>query len=315
MVTTANDDIGLVLSRARGVVAENWRRRAEQGHVADEELQTNWLCDAAWPRIEYAQFNRRQEASVGADWLWWFVDGNECFGVLLQAKRIRGDAGARTLDFAYPRSTGRQMQDLLDASDALGVAAGYILYFSPVGHRSDLTCRDHAASDCELCDRLCVAALPALAAQTAVRLNALSSAHEVVLDAFRLAVPLEDLVTRNDDPVRDLNVGIVSAELRELLLEPQDGPREVAKTLFRVVADIRFGQMSAAVQDRRRTDASAVFDELPADAGHFGRHYYDDVFRGLRTGPPDYLASFLAGDASGLGLLPENIGGLIVVHM
>jgi hypothetical protein len=47
----------------------------------------------------YADFTRHEEAAVGADWLWWVDDASECFGMLVQAKRLHCKGNTWTIDF------------------------------------------------------------------------------------------------------------------------------------------------------------------------------------------------------------------------
>ena len=39
-------------------------------------------------RITCKRYTRREERKSGADWLWWFVSGNQGFPMLIQAKRL-----------------------------------------------------------------------------------------------------------------------------------------------------------------------------------------------------------------------------------
>ncbi|MFF9810734.1 DUF6615 family protein [Streptomyces coeruleorubidus] len=61
-----------------------------QHHWAEETV-ADLLLMAVHPELSYVSFNRYEEARIGADWLWWFVDSasHEAFGVLVQAKNLK----------------------------------------------------------------------------------------------------------------------------------------------------------------------------------------------------------------------------------
>jgi hypothetical protein len=130
--------------------------------------------------------------------------------------------------------------------------------------------------------------------------------------AYRHAVPLEDMVRPANDPAFDVNLRVAPGPLRELLMQPQSGARAVAKRFFAVIADIRTGQLSASRAELLSPVGEPIFSELPADAGHFGRPYYDHVFRGLRHSLPGYVTDrVLRGDDP----LPNGVDGLVLVQL
>jgi hypothetical protein len=115
---------------ARLAVDDRRRARADQGHQVGEVEQAHELVMNAFPRVEYAEFNQSQEGSVGADWLWWFLGrDNECFGLLVQAKMLRGSAARWKLDLSYPNQTRKQMRTLLTVADEFDVPAAYVVFF------------------------------------------------------------------------------------------------------------------------------------------------------------------------------------------
>lgn len=72
-------------------------------------------------------FNKREEAKVGADWLWWWVgSGGESFGMLVQAKRLYV-TGPRWR-FLFDHGHGKQRQALWEAAEALDVTPVYVVY-------------------------------------------------------------------------------------------------------------------------------------------------------------------------------------------
>ena len=314
--TAAHDhpvDIATALANARLVVEARLKQREAQGDDADEEEQTHWLCDAAWPHIRYAPFNRREEGVVGADWLWWFLDDSgECFGVLIQAKKLSGQPGHPRLDLAYPRGTRSQMRKLFAAADDFDVPSAYILFCGDRDRRADLACSAHEPFDCSRCTRLSVAVLPGLAAECAVLLAPENHPRQLTFYAYRHSIPLEDMVQPADDPVLDVNLRAATGPLRELLMQPQDGARAVAKRFFAVIADIRRGQFSASRAELLSRASEAIFSDLPADVGHFGRPYYDHVLRGLRRSLPEYVTDRVLHCQDPM---PDGIDGLALVHL
>lgn len=159
--------------RARVAVVDHWRSRQEQGHEPSEEEQTVVLCGTAYPQVEYAQFNRQQEARLGADWLWWFLDASgECFGILIQAKKLRRTGSGWRIDLDY-RSGGRpQMYKLLDTADHFSVPAAYLLYSGDAEYRRGLSCGlGHLERYCAKCERSAVTALSGPCAKVHGRLS------------------------------------------------------------------------------------------------------------------------------------------------
>ena len=96
---------------------------------------------AAYSQIEAIEFTRREEGVVGADCLWWWLDRNgECYGMLVQAKKLhrrvdgwfidtseRGSpARAPVAALGLPQETGR---------DGGAVGANRSARRGPSGHR------------------------------------------------------------------------------------------------------------------------------------------------------------------------------------
>jgi hypothetical protein len=91
--------------RAGRIAAERHMEQAENaGFPWKEETVTDLLLAEVATRLKVVPFTRSQEAQIGADWLWWWVDGaGEAFGMLVQAKRLRIDPSRWRFDFDYPR--------------------------------------------------------------------------------------------------------------------------------------------------------------------------------------------------------------------
>lgn len=210
------------------------RDRKDLGWV--EEPVTDVAIGEGIPFVKPVQFNRTQEGTVGADWLWWWLDSasDECFGALVQAKRIKRSGAKWIVDVRHgldfvggdPDSSRSQYGRLLDAADQLGVPAVYAFYTGGLVFRRDLTCPHPGSPEgCISCRRMAITMLSAFLVRSAWEPDALA---DVV---FSDGVPLEDLA----DPatpaglIRDLNLPhIPPGQLRDFLLEEQAGPRAVA---------------------------------------------------------------------------------------
>ncbi|ADL45975.1 hypothetical protein [Micromonospora aurantiaca (nom. illeg.)] len=312
-IESPGPDLVTALANARSAVEDHMVRADRAGIIWREETVSELLWVHAHPHISCADFSRKQENRVGADWLWWWVDGSgECFGLLVQAKRLHHSQSQQPhaqLDFGH--GDGEQFRRLVGTADRLGVPAAYIVYFGGVEHRYGLSCEaDDHTSQCLPCKRRSVSVITAL--QAGMLLGA--SQRDAATGTFLYSKPLEDLV--NPDlaarPIQDLNLCNVDMELRRLLLTPQVGARLVAKEVFRMVAEMRMGQLSAAVADRVELEDDIIFPDLPLDSGHFSRPYYPYVMRGLRRRLPDTVQHVLNGKPP-----PEEfhgVAGLVVVY-
>ena len=283
------------------------------GHEPTETELTVTYCEAAKPRVTYVQFNPAEEGRVGADWFWWFLDSSgECFGVLVQAKRLLWRSSRWHIDFGYQSGDRRQLYKLLDAADLFDVPAAYALYCGDVEYRRGLQCGpNHVELPCAPCTRSSVSALSGPCAKYIVEYE--QSAEE----AFQRSVPLEDLIAPDgDDPqVMDLNIRSVPDELRKFLLNPQTGARRVAKRFFAQAASMRREVFAGVTDLLAPPTARRVFEITPIDQGHFGLPYYDHILRGLRLSLPEEVQSLLRD-----GTMPRSgefvgLGGVAVVNI
>lgn len=99
-----------------------WLR--EDGHTA-LNLQDLWAFRSVGLTIlDFSPFTESRE--TGADWEWWFEDGNDAFGAAVQAKCLKDG----TYDFGYvSRSGTAQLQRLLDYCAKQGdLTPQYCLY-------------------------------------------------------------------------------------------------------------------------------------------------------------------------------------------
>jgi len=86
------------------------------------------------------------------------------------------------------------------------------------------------------------------------------------------SVAVEDLVDPDvpSPAIWDLNLRELSdPQLRDFLLKPQGGAREIARRIFRLVADHRRGAFSAASAELLPVPRAPIFPDVPEDRGHF----------------------------------------------
>ena len=117
-------------------------RRDLAGDGWSEETITEVSVIEGRPHVQVVEFNKQQEGrGVGADYLWWWIDDSsgECFGMLVQAKRLTlSRRGEWHVDISH--RDGRQLSDLLRTADDLQVPAVYGVYTGGLVYRASLPC-------------------------------------------------------------------------------------------------------------------------------------------------------------------------------
>ncbi|PPF61590.1 hypothetical protein C5E11_14845 [Clavibacter michiganensis] len=270
------------------------------GATWHEEPMTELLLGAASPVVKFAQFTRQQEATVGADWLWWWIDDfGEAFGMLVQAKRLLHHRKGWDIDFDY--KTGDQRRALVQTGLDLGVAPMYALYLGTSEWRSGAFCQDMPHRDpCSACERSTVSMVPAIVTDFA------ASHSTQVSTAMEVAMPIEFIsdkeITAN--PVWDSNLSDLDMDLATFLFEPQKGARRVAQMIFQRVTKVRAMMFSGPTGVVVTRGAEPIFRNVPDDLGHFRRRYYPEILDGLRHEVPDYVLDVLSDQE-----VPENIRG------
>lgn len=273
------------------------------------------------PHVQVVMFNQNQEGRgpnrLGADYLWWWFDSSsgECFGMLIQAKRLTIAGTQWHVDIRH--RDGDQLRSLLHTARDLQVPAVYSIYTGGLVYRTTLPCQHHVDGNprsisraapatpgttpgtgvptgrpCERCHRMAISII------TAYQLNSVWYSPDQTGDTvLRDSIPLEDLVDPAvpTAPVPDINASrITDLRLLAFLRDPQQGAKAVAQRIFRLVATRRNGQFSApTMEERVRLTGALVFEDVPADEGHFPGPYYPHVLQGLRTSPPDYVAELV----------------------
>lgn len=315
MTETARDDVlaGLSAIRQTAEAFMDKRDLADDGWTEPEV--TAFSVTEGRPHVQVVMFNQNQEGrgpnALGADYLWWWLDSRsgECFGMLVQAKRLTFAGEQWLVDISH--RGGDQLRTLLRTARELQVPAVYSIYAGGLVYRAALPClhRDDreglvraapappgttpgtgldGGHECERCRRMAISMI------TAYQLSSgWESAVMTGNTALTESIPLEDLVDPAvpTDPIWDVNLReLTNPELVAFLQRPQEGAREIARRIFRLVATARSGAFSAATAEPITVPGAPVFDDVPEDSGHFPGPYYAHVLQGLRTSPPAYVA-------------------------
>lgn len=300
------------------------RERAEAHMVGAHEIGLPWgektvtelVLVAAHPEIQCADFSDKDERDTGADWLWWWVDdAGEAFGMLVQAKRLKGRHPSWVIDFWY--RDGEQSNTLETTAELLRVPDIYVLYLGGVAAREGWSCGPAHGQDCGRCQRASVSYVPGLIVRDLGRSS--GSRSELAAAAMHVAEPLEELIQPAGEqrPVHDMNLPQLDVELASFLLRGQAGARGVARSVLRLIATRRtrshFLQADAISLP---LEQDAAFRRVPRDRGHYGTAYYRHVLQGLRSTAPDYVTATLDGTPY---VLPpdvaDNVDGVAIVRI
>lgn len=272
--------------------------------------------------ITVVPFTQRAEALSGADWVWWWVDGADAYGMLVQAKRVSVTEGRWRFDFGYEvASASRPQREVLrSAAAALELLPVYALYLGTGDYRRWERCPDghQDGPACLQCAKRTISLMPALLAEEWIVSDAAST--------YERSVALEDLWTppRAGALLIPTLATQIVPELLHFLEERQDGTRAVARSMIDRVLRARFGQFSAvapSVASTHRGDhdeLGPVFGDVPHDTGHWGLSYFEHTLHPLRHAPPDYVLEIAAGEFDEYHLaasMPDNVAGVAVVRV
>lgn len=85
-----HQDVLTSFTRIREAAEAHMDELDELGHGWAEESVTDVAVHRGHPHVKIVKVSRRQEATVGGDYLWWWLDRSSslCFGMLVQAKRL-----------------------------------------------------------------------------------------------------------------------------------------------------------------------------------------------------------------------------------
>lgn len=300
-------------ARVRVAAEEYMDGRDEAGLGWVEESVTDVAIHKGLPEVRVVQFNRQEEGrGVGADYLWWWLDqsSGECFGMLVQAKRLQHQSTRWTVDISH--RNGKQLGDLCRTADHFGVPAMFGIYTGGQVFRRDLPCFHDKDPNCPICRRMAISLISAYQLWASWE-SPVDTANLVLNDS----IPLENLV----DPalragkVWDVNLPkIGSRELLDFLLCDQHHAREIAKRIFDVVAAQRATSLSAALAEPMTIAGAPIFPDVPRDTGHYPRSYFDHFLRGLRMSPPPYVRDLQAGRQTP-GEVAGQVAGVILVSV
>jgi len=299
------------MGRIRAAAEAYMDERDNAGLGWSEESVTDVAVHKGQPEVEVVQFNRRQEGGgVGADYLWWWLDrwSSDCFGLLVQAKRLDLSGTRPKVDISH--RDGKQLGDLMRSAEHFQVPAMYSVYTGGAVYRHGLPCFHDKRPGCAQCRRMAILMITALQVYLTWEVPA-NTASEVL----NSGVALEDLV----DPASTVDIPWVMPEigseaLREFLHREQAGPREVAKRMFAEVVAQRNGSLSAALAEPMTLAGELMFPNVPQDRGHYPAPYFEHVLRGLRLSPPDYVQDAIAGRPPSEELT-QRVDGLVLVHL
>ncbi len=307
MSTVPDEDGALAgFTRIRETAEAYMDRRDLAGDGWNEEVVTALAVTEGRPHVDVVEFSRNQEGrgpnALGADYLWWWIDRTteECFGMLVQAKRLKRSGGGEWLVDVTHRE-GKQLGDLIRTAEQLGVPAVYAVYTGGLVYREQLACfhKDRSEPDptsainaepaegCLPCRRMAISMATAYQLRTGWY-DPKMTADLVVSES----IPVEDLVDPDiaSPPIWDLNLGkLTDPQLLDFLRTPQGGSREIARRIFRLVSKHRSGAFSADVAEVLPFPGAPLFTDVPEDRGHFPGPYYRHILQGLRASPPAYL--------------------------
>ncbi|MGW4330338.1 hypothetical protein ACWEKR_31165 [Nocardia sp. NPDC004573] len=271
--------------------------------------------------VTVVPFTQRAEVLSGADWVWWWVDGADAYGMLVQAKRVTVTRSKWNFDFGYgARGAARSQREVLrSAAAALGLLPVYALYLGTGGYRRWERCPDvHRSGRCVHCVKRTLSLMPALLADELLVSDAAST--------YGRSVALEDMWTRPpaSPPLIPALKNQLAPELSDFLQNRQDGTRAVARSMIDRVLRARSEQFSAvstsvvSAHYGGHDQLGSVFCDVPDDTGHWGLRYFEHTLNPLRHAPPGYVLEITAGDFNEdrvVSNMPDNVAGIVVVRV
>ena len=281
---------------------------------------TEIVMSRAAAAVNVVPFTQPAETISGADWIWWWVDADSAYGMLVQAKRLNVHPGKWRFDFGYRSAAGGQQSILRATAASLNLVPVYALYLGTGDYRDwEQCCDDHQGRRCPWCVKRSVSLMPAMLADPAI-VNDSATTYE-------RSVALEELWKPSS--TRALLIPILmedmDPELINFLLTPQAGVRQVAKSMIDRLLRTRAGQFTAVspsassiMRSGSHDRLGPVFPDLPSDSGHWGVPYFQHALGPLLHVPPDYVleiesGEFGVGDVS--SNMPGDVAGVVVVRL
>lgn len=281
---------------------------------------TEIVMSRAAVSVNVVPFTQPAETASGADWIWWWVDTDSAYGMLVQAKRLTVHRDKWRFDFGYRSSVGSQQSSLSATAASLDLVPVYALYMGTGDYRNWERCSErHQRRRCPSCVKRSVSLMPALLADPVIVIDSATTyERSVALEEMWMPSPTSPLfipgLSRQLDP-----------ELLNFLLTPQRGVRAVAKSTIDRILRVRAGQFSAdspsapsTMHDGNHDRLGPVFPDLPSETGHWGVPYFQHVLSPLRHVPPDYVLEiesreFDVGEVS--SNMPDDVAGVVVVRL
>lgn len=317
VVTTVPDAF-----RAARKTALHHMRACEDASLRWGETSITEMVTADAARaVTVVPFTQPAEAVSGADWVWWWVDSQGAYGMLVQAKRVTIANGAWGFDFDYraAKSERNQREVLRSTAASLGLLPVFALYLGTGTYRDWERCsKAHTGIACHQCKRRAVSIMPEILASSSMVTDSAST--------YRWSVALEDLWIRSRDG--GLLIPAVkkqlTSELADFLQTPQQGVRAVTRSMIDLVLNARYGQFNLATEgtqtlaDGGHDALGRIFTEFPDDTMHGGIPYFERLLEPLRHAPPDYVMEAVHGepaDSRVAAAMPENVAGIVVVDL
>ncbi|MGP4058858.1 DUF6615 family protein [Mycobacterium sp. 4D054] len=285
-----------------------------------ETAVTEIVISRAATAVSVVPFTQPAEATSGADWIWWWVDADSAYGMLVQAKRLTVHESNWRFDFGYRTTAGGQESILRATAASLNLVPVYALYLGTGGYRNWEPCPDdHRVMRCTSCVKRSISLMPALLADPAI-VNDSVTTYERSVALEELWKPSSTRTLLIPTLVEDMD-----PELINFLLTPQSGVRQVAKSMIDQLLRARAGQFTAVspsapsiVRSGGHDRLGPVFPDLPSDSGHWGVPYFQHALEPLRHAPPDYVLEIQSGefDADEVASnMPDDVTGVIVVRL
>lgn len=281
---------------------------------------TEIVMSRAAASVNVVPFTQPAEATSGADWIWWWVDADSAYGMLVQAKRLTVHGGDWRFDFGYRSAAGSQQSSLSATAASLDLVPVYALYMGTGDYRNWERCSEnHQRMRCPSCVKRSVSLMPAFLADPVIVIDSATTyERSVALEEMWMPSPTSPLfipgLSRQLDP-----------ELVNFLLTPQRGVRAVAKSTIDRILRVRAGQFSAdspsvpsTMHDGSHDRLGPVFPDLPTDTGHWGVPYFQHALGPLLHVPPDYVLEIEAGELDAdevASNMPDDVAGVIVVRL
>ncbi|MBF9316584.1 hypothetical protein HA135_07230 [Mycobacteroides chelonae] len=268
--------------------------------------------------ITVAPFTQRAESISGADWIWWWLDDTAAYGMLVQAKRLVITAGRWRFDFEYPRGSGVQRARLMSTAAALDLVPVYAIYLGTADYRGWEPCPDrHTPEGCVSCTKRTLSLMPAILARDMYTYSAAVT--------YACSIALEDVRASRDTrgAVPPTLLPELAPELYDFLTTRQRGVLGVSRAMIDRVLKVRAGQFGAlaapveTVINGGHDDLGRIFPQVPADTGHWGFPYFNQILDPLKHAPPDYVLALESGAANAdeiASVMPEDAAGIVVVR-